>query len=135
MLRVVDLITENTYEIKGFQTPQAFVYIYERDMMLGLKDGRFLLYDVKSGEQISNFNLEKAYTHTPTLSDDRKLLFAVVKEKDVNDVRALLLNEEQASYINVVDLKSGEIKSRIHCQGRMNLQSKQLERVKSPLET
>jgi hypothetical protein len=52
-------------------------------MMLGLKDGRFLLYNVKTGEQISNFNNEKAYTITPTQSDDRKLLFAVVKEKCV----------------------------------------------------
>lgn len=81
MLKVIDLITQSSYEIKGFQTPQAFIFIYERDIMLGLKDGRFLLYNVKTGEQISDFNKEKAYTITPTLSDDRKLLFAMVVEK------------------------------------------------------
>lgn len=50
VLKVIDLITQKSYEIKGFKTPQAFIFIYERDMMLGLKDGRFLLYNVKTGE-------------------------------------------------------------------------------------
>jgi hypothetical protein len=81
VLKVIDLITQDQYEIKGFQTPQAFIFIYERDMMLVLKDSRFLLYNLKSGEQISDYGREKAYTITPTLSDDRKLLFAMVVEK------------------------------------------------------
>ena len=49
-------------------------------MMLGLNDGRFLLHNVKTGKQISDFNNEKVYSITPTLSDDRKLLFAVVQD-------------------------------------------------------
>lgn len=80
ILKVIDLITEESYEIKGFQTPQAFIFIYERNMMLGLNDGRFLLHNVKTGKQISDFNNEKVYSITPTLSDDRKLLFAVVQD-------------------------------------------------------
>lgn len=55
--------------------------------MLGLKDGNMTLHDVRTGNQISNFENEKTYTlnlganlrYVATLSDSRKLLFTLVE--------------------------------------------------------
>jgi len=61
-LQVLNLVTQRTTEIKDFNIPQAFIFIYERYLMLGLKDGHMTLHNVKTGEQISDFSREKSYT-------------------------------------------------------------------------
>lgn len=87
--------------------------------------------------------MEKAYSITPSLSDDRKLMFAVVIEKYLTSdhYKSLgldtfdFIGQKISSYINVIDIKHGEIISRIHCHGKMNLNSLKLIRSKSPLES
>lgn len=69
-------------------------------------------------------------------------MFAVVIEKYLTSdhFESLGLNpfdyigQKLSSYINVIDIAHGEIISRIHCHGKMNLDSLKLTRYKSPLE-
>lgn len=84
---MLNLIEQKATEIKNFRIPHAFIFIYERYLMLGLKDENMTLHDVKTGEQISDFDNEKTYTlnlgshqrYVATLSDSRKLLFTLVE--------------------------------------------------------
>ncbi len=49
-LQVLNLITKTTEVIKDFKIPHAFIFIYERYLMLGLKDGQMTLHNVQTGE-------------------------------------------------------------------------------------
>ncbi len=61
-LQVLNLVTKETNEIKDFKIPHAFIFVYEKYLMLGLKDGLMTLHNVSTGEMISDFKKEISYT-------------------------------------------------------------------------
>lgn len=61
-MQVLNLVTQQTTEIKDFKIPHAFIFVYEKYLMLGLKDGLMTLHNVKTGELISDLKNEISYT-------------------------------------------------------------------------
>ena len=48
-------------KIERFQTPEAFVFIYEREVFLTLNDGKIILYD-SDGKVVSDFGDQVVYS-------------------------------------------------------------------------
>lgn len=57
-LKIQDITKSQYRNIRNFVTPEAFIFIYEKEVFLSLKDGKITLYsingDIKSqfGDQI-----------------------------------------------------------------------------------
>lgn len=80
-----------------FETPEAFIFIYEKEIFLSLKDGHIILYSI-NGDMLSNFDGKSVYSmeelnKDPTkkvyqlcLSDTRSKVLTVVKEKHLAQV-------------------------------------------------
>lgn len=72
--------------IDKFQTPEAFIFIYEKDIFLCMYKGNLRQYNVRTGELISDYGNERVYTkstyaavpYVAQLEDSRNLLFTVV---------------------------------------------------------
>ena len=54
---------KNTY-IEDFATPNAFIHIYDRDIMLAIYDNVVHQYNILTGELITNYNEEKLFSET-----------------------------------------------------------------------
>ena len=53
-LRIHDLITGKKVYVPEFRSPDAFIFIYERDLFINLRNGRIEVFDI-DGELITNF--------------------------------------------------------------------------------
>lgn len=55
------LTSKNTY-IKDFETPEAFIFVYEKEMFMALNRGFIKQYQVHDGIIKSDFEQEQLYT-------------------------------------------------------------------------
>lgn len=85
-LQIIDILTHSQIEVADFETPEAFIFIYEKEVFLSLKDGHIILYSI-NGDMLSNFNSQSVYSieaskvYQLCLSDSRNKVLTIVKEK------------------------------------------------------
>jgi hypothetical protein len=91
-LQIIDILTHQVTEVKDFETPEAFIFIYEKEVFLSLKDGRIILYSI-NGDMLSNFDGQSVYSiesmnndvtrkvYQLCLSDTRNKVLTIVKDK------------------------------------------------------
>jgi hypothetical protein len=60
-LQIIDILTHQVTEVNDFETPEAFIFIYEKEVFLSLKDGRIILYSI-NGDMLSNFDGQSVYS-------------------------------------------------------------------------
>jgi hypothetical protein len=53
-LEIQNIFTNKIKKINDFKTPEAFIFIYEKELFLALGDGKLTLYN-SEGDIISNF--------------------------------------------------------------------------------
>jgi hypothetical protein len=53
-LRIQDLISGNKLYVPEFNSPDAFIFIYERDLFVNLRNGRIEVFNI-DGELVTNF--------------------------------------------------------------------------------
>ena len=98
-LQIKYALEDKEIMVSEFKTPDAFVFIYEREIFLTLNDGKIVLYN-SEGKMVSNFNDYKVYSKEMTninndmersnlnkfyLSESKSKIFTVVKESLLND--------------------------------------------------
>mmetsp|Transcript_108 Transcript_108/g.84 ORF Transcript_108/g.84 Transcript_108/m.84 type:complete len:231 (+) Transcript_108:450-1142(+) len=92
-LKIHDMITNKSMLIPEFDSPDAFIFIYEKECFISLKDGKITMWSTE-GKVISDFNNELIYSQSResrgddkkyviSLSASRKYLFTVVKESQL----------------------------------------------------
>lgn len=117
-LKIIDVNTRELTTIPNFITPEAFIFIYEKEVFLSLKDGGIKLYSIE-GNLITDFNQEVLYSQEPEsddnmqrkvyqlcLSDSRTKVLTVVKEKFLSheeQEKVNRVNEERISQENPED--------------------------------
>ena len=72
-LRLYNVITQKSCTISDFETPEAIFYLYEKEMIICVADGRMLVYHVSDGSLITDFGKQEVYTKftlPPTREDD-----------------------------------------------------------------
>ena len=91
-MQIIDILSKKAIEVKNFETPEAFIFIYEKEVFLSLKDGHIILYSI-NGDMLSNFDNQSVYSMEPQvfdpskkvyqlcLSDSRSKVLTVIKEK------------------------------------------------------
>ena len=75
-LEIKYVLEENrTIKVDSFTTPEAFVFIYEREIFLTLNDGKIVLYD-SDGKLISDFQDQVVYSkeQAPNQNEGRQSL-------------------------------------------------------------
>ena len=60
----MDVLTKQVKKIPDFITPEAFIFIYEKEVFLSLKDGTIKLYSIE-GQLLSNFKDIQMYSQEP----------------------------------------------------------------------
>jgi hypothetical protein len=60
-LKIIDVLTKEVKTVQNFQTPEAFIFIYEKEIFLSLKQGKIILYSI-TGDIISNFETKTMYS-------------------------------------------------------------------------
>lgn len=60
-LEIYDILTNRVSVIPNFETPEAFIFVYEKELFLSLKDGRVRLYSI-NGDLVSDFNSKCMYS-------------------------------------------------------------------------
>ena len=60
-LKIHDVLTNKSSSVKNFETPEAFIFVYEKELFLSLKDGKIRLYSI-SGDLISDFGSQSVYS-------------------------------------------------------------------------
>mmetsp|Transcript_19382 Transcript_19382/g.29735 ORF Transcript_19382/g.29735 Transcript_19382/m.29735 type:complete len:135 (+) Transcript_19382:867-1271(+) len=53
-LKIKDTLTQNTVKVPDFETPEAFIFVYERETFLSLKEGKIKQYSI-DGTLLSDF--------------------------------------------------------------------------------
>lgn len=62
-LRIQNLLDlESSIFVENFQTPEAFIFIYEKDIFLCMQKGKLRQYNVRTGELISDYENERVYS-------------------------------------------------------------------------
>lgn len=51
-LKIYNAFEQNLKEIKGFEAPEAFIFLYEKEKFLTLKDGKIEIW-TSNGEQVT----------------------------------------------------------------------------------
>ena len=59
--------SQNTY-IESFETPEAFVFIYEKEMFFCINKGQIQQYNAQDGTLISDFGMKQVYTKSKRLA-------------------------------------------------------------------
>ena len=54
-LEIFNILNQNVQFVKKFEKPQAFIFVYEKEVFLALQNGMIHLYN-SNGELLSNFN-------------------------------------------------------------------------------
>jgi hypothetical protein len=60
-LEIQNIFTNKTKKINDFKTPEAFIFIYEKELFLALGEGKITLYNC-DGDIISDFGKETLYS-------------------------------------------------------------------------
>lgn len=60
-LRIQDLISGKKLYVPEFNSPDAFIFIYERDLFVNLRNGRIEVFNI-DGELVTNFQNQELYT-------------------------------------------------------------------------
>lgn len=60
-LKIHDVLTNKSSTVKNFETPEAFIFVYEKELFLSLKDGKIRLYSI-NGDIISDFGDQCVYS-------------------------------------------------------------------------
>jgi hypothetical protein len=66
------MLTGKSKIIQSFETPEAFVYIYEREQFISLSGGKVMIFDIE-GEIITNFGNKILYGNDSIDVRDRDL--------------------------------------------------------------
>lgn len=90
-MKIHDILTNQSKLIHDFDSPDAFIFVYEKELFVSLREGKITIWST-DGSMITNFNSSVLYTLEPerrriqdrnyviSLSISRKYLFTVVKE-------------------------------------------------------
>ena len=54
-LRLYNVITHQTCLVHNFETPEAFFFLYEKDMIVCVADGKMVVYRVSDGTLLTDF--------------------------------------------------------------------------------
>jgi hypothetical protein len=60
-LEIYDVLTNKIRRVPNFETPEAFIFVYEKELFLSLKDGKVSLYSI-NGDIVSNFQGQTMYS-------------------------------------------------------------------------
>jgi len=66
------MLTEKIDIVKNFETPEAFIFIYEREIFLSLKDGKISMHSIY-GDLITTFNKKHVYSMEPLSQNQSSL--------------------------------------------------------------
>ena len=61
-LRLYNVITQQNCTVSDFVTPEAFFFLYEKEMIVCVADGRMTVYRVSDGALITDFGKQEVYT-------------------------------------------------------------------------
>ena len=61
-LRIYNVITQKSCTIADFETPEAFFFLYEKEMIICVFDGRMLVYQIGDGSLVTDFGKQEVYT-------------------------------------------------------------------------
>ena len=64
-LRIQDLISGKKLYVPEFNSPDAFIFIYERDLFVNLRNGKIEVFNI-DGELVTNFQNQELYTLSKT---------------------------------------------------------------------
>ncbi len=53
-LKINDVYKNYNIKIENFETPEAFIFVYEKELFLSIKDGWIKLYSI-NGDLVSDF--------------------------------------------------------------------------------
>jgi hypothetical protein len=67
-LQIIDILTKEVKRISGFDTPEAFIFIYEKEVFLSLKEGKISLYHIE-GHLLSTIGDKTVYSQEPESFD------------------------------------------------------------------
>ena len=56
-------------KVSDFETPEAFIFVYEKEIFFALKQGKIVIYN-SNGQIISNFDNQILFTQEP-MHDDK----------------------------------------------------------------
>jgi len=65
-LEIKNVLTNQVVHIPNFQTPEAFIFVYEKEIFLALKQGKIVIYN-SNGQVLSNFDNQTLFTQEPAL--------------------------------------------------------------------
>lgn len=54
-LRLFNVTTKQNVVLEGFETPEAFFFLYERDKVICVDNGKMVIYDIHDGTKITDF--------------------------------------------------------------------------------
>ena len=61
-LRLYNVITQRSLSVPDFSTPEAFYFLYERDQVVCVADGKISIYRVSNGVKVTDFGQQTLYT-------------------------------------------------------------------------
>eukprot|EP00347_Sterkiella_histriomuscorum_P015915 403355201 len=106
-LKIHDILTNQSQLINNFESPDAFIFVYEKELFVSLREGKITIWST-DGSIITDFNQKILYTQEPdrrkiqdrnyviSLSTSRKYLFTVIKQEQLPN---LPVNQNQNNQI------------------------------------
>lgn len=61
-LRLYNVVTKKHISVPGFETPEAFFFLYEKEIIACVAAGKIRFYKVSDGRMITDFQNEVIYT-------------------------------------------------------------------------
>lgn len=61
-LRIYNVVTQKSCTVPEFETPEAFFFLYEKELFVCIADGRIFVYQVSNGELVSDFGQDEVYS-------------------------------------------------------------------------
>ncbi|CDW78445.1 UNKNOWN [Stylonychia lemnae] len=93
-LKIHDILTNQSKFIYNFESPDAFIFVYEKELFVSLREGKITIWST-DGSMVTNFNQQVLYSQEPerrkiqernyviSLSTSRRFLFTVIKEEQL----------------------------------------------------
>jgi len=74
-LVIYNTSTDGKIKVKGFEAPEAFIFLYDQEKILTLKDGRVQMW-TSSGQLISDFGNNILCTKSSNKIEDTNMLLS-----------------------------------------------------------
>ena len=54
-LQIYNVIKQKKINVEGFETPDAFFFLYEKEIIVSVSEGKILLYRIEDGKLMTDF--------------------------------------------------------------------------------